>query len=190
MRRKAGVYIQNIQWPLEFSVSDFYGNIFSILWRHNDVIFWKKSFFKIKSRVIYQIKGLFITNFLMNFNLSIFKPISSYWRNKWNPWWMFLSRVLLHERDRERKICTEETLYSLSLASFADMLCNINYTHAAITYPAYRRCFLTTESYLKHFAHWLQVTQTWNENILNTIYNEQLTRPNLPILLTGFILLF
>ena len=105
---------QNVQWPLEFSVSGFYGNIFLIFSKKKFLIFSKNAFFKIKSRVIYQIKGLFITNFLMNFNLSIFKPISSYWRNKWNPWWMFLSRVLLHERDRERKICTEETLYSLS----------------------------------------------------------------------------
>ena len=120
----------------------------SILWRYFFDIFSKNAFYKIKSRVIHQIKGLFITNFLMIFNLSIFEPISSYWRNTWNPWWMLLSRVLLHERDRERKICTEETLYSLSLTSFADMLSNLNFSHAAIIYPAYRRCFLTTESYL------------------------------------------
>ena len=93
---------QNIQWPLEFSVSGFYGNIFSILWNIDIDIFLKNAFFKIKSRVIYQIKGFFITNFLINFNLSIYEPIASYWRNKSKP--AIDNRTLSYdERERERE---------------------------------------------------------------------------------------
>ena len=91
---------QNIQWPLEFSPSGFYGNIFSILWRYFFDIFSKNAFLKIKSRVIYQIIGLDITNFLMNFNLSIYEPMASYWRNNNKSKSAIDSRTICYEREK------------------------------------------------------------------------------------------
>ena len=51
-------------------------------------------------------------------------------------------------RETERERYALKKRFTLSLTSFADMLSNLNFSHAAIIYPAYRRCFLTTESYL------------------------------------------
>ena len=49
---------QNIQWPLKFFWAGYYATFVSILWRHDDVIFWKNTFFEQKNRAVYQIEGL------------------------------------------------------------------------------------------------------------------------------------
>ena len=45
----------------------FFDNIFTMLWRHHDVILIEKYIFKVMGRVVYQIKGLFKTNYLTIF---------------------------------------------------------------------------------------------------------------------------
>ena len=68
----------NIQWPLEFSWEGFYEFFFSKLWRHNDVIFSKKSHF-LSYMVVQYIKSKVFSK--QNFWWILFCEIPTAWRH-------------------------------------------------------------------------------------------------------------